>query len=1803
MNVRVIISITIALSIGCCLGSAFAQAPPPNNDCDDAIEIYLGTTSFSTIDASTDGQSHSECVVASDGGQTFYDIWYTFTAGCSGTLVLSTCNLVDYDSDLVVYLGDDCSNLELLGCNDDGNGCAGYSSYLEIPVYIGDRLTIRVGSYNYTTIPGSGDLILDIVDSSGNSIDCPANDACVDAIDISEGDTYFTTFDATTDGDSHASCSGDGQTYHDIWYNYLAPTSGTLTISTCGQANYDTDLVVYEGSNCSSLTLVGCNDDTDGCDLYTSYLEIPVLAGSNYVIRVGGWLSGSSGSGVLTLEIDGDVVEWIGADGGSWFEETNWSSGVVPTNGVDVEISGSVNINQTGAIANSVTVVNGGNLTMQPGSSLRTFNFIVDSGGNLNWIGGTIDVSSGNMTLNQSLYIGCQLDATLLAKETILSADDVTICDNGTLITTSWILADSLTNMGILIIDSVVSDIGYIWMFGDYSQTESGRLVIDIASVGGGGTTFDYIGVDGNSSIDGTIELHSSNEFQPVYGDEFLIIDNTNDLHEGEFSDSLVFGFDAGISFSDVNDISGCTMSAFVTNVIFVDADNTSGNGTSWATAYPTLQEALATAGFGEQIWIAEGTYTPGSNRTDTFSLPYSVSIYGGFDGTETSTTKRDIAGHPTILTGDINNTPETDSDDVYHVVTLPSGYISSLDGVTITKGYANGNGTNQSIGAGIYQLYGFLGITNCTIFDNYSTKEGAGVYSYGGATTYTNCLLDSNISAKNGGGIYATLSVTTLTGTTLTQNRILRYQPLYAEGGGMHMNGGTLTIDDCIFDNNSAFFGLGIADGGTGGALYAKQAITTITDTTFKNNRAFTGGGIYFVEISTSQIALINRCTFEQNSIYYHVSPYAVGGAAFKQIGMSQTKIVNSLFSGNDGEGTAIIDMGTLGGYTNKIRNCTITHNVDVGVKAAVVGTSTLSNSILWYNTGTYNRAWWNQYSGSFLIDRMLIDNVHASHPTATNVDPLFRSARGPDGEYGTGDEDYRLLPGSIAIDRGNDSAYSVSNLGSQDLDGNERFVDDVYTDDYDDDSIIDLGCYEYQAQSIGVSGFRSWKRTNSSNSSFDDDSNWEPAESPNSNDSVVILENLGPIEFNFNESITRMVYGSGITDLELNSYTLSISADDDSLLIGHLEDFGFSVCEIGILNGTLIAPRVDISGVGDGAMYFDGGVVQASNGFVLRDNGAMYGLGTINGNVYNSGTHQIDNVNGQFPSVMGDYFMTENSVPGLEGTGDIIFFMSDFYNDSGILSSVSVGGTSTLGGVLQLHGSGNILNTGESATILSSGGGIIGNFDSILAMGFGSNEIPIVSIVANAIGGESVIVTMQSVSGLLGFGDPDATNIDALPEDVTLGDIDGDGFPDIVLSIPDAVDTAGDTDDVIIIYNGGVTDGVWNGFSGGSLQVAVGNKPAGLTVGDFDEDGDLDIAVVNTLDDTVSLLKNDTSARSVVSFTVTSAVTDFYADFPDTYEAKPTDVAHGNFSTSGSVDLVIANNGDGRVVVIEGPLFAPAFMPTGFHQQTTGGAKTINPGDVNNDKDFDKIVATGGGGESNIFRGNSALSTGYLEPIVLHMGSSVSEQLVEDLDQNGKDDLVVCDQVENTISISLQNSDGTYGTPARLELDAPLEGWYVSPRSMSVIDMDDDGDLDLAVVANNADGIAVTVMFRNDSPIGGELVIFTDIGHEEGSGLNPLKARSADVDGDGYDDLLMITDTIAFRSAGAVGSTQTVVNDHTTGCLGDFNDDGSVTVLDLLTLIAAWGPGNGEEDLNGDGNVNVLDLLLLIGAWGECP
>ena len=87
---------------------------------------------------------------------------------------------------------------------------------------------------------------------------------------------------------------------------------------------------------------------------------------------------------------------------------------------------------------------------------------------------------------------------------------------------------------------------------------------------------------------------------------------------------------------------------------IYVDADASSGlnDGSSWTNAYTDLQTALTAVVHGDTIWVAEGSYQPGTTAGHRFELVDGVALYGGFNATESRLSERDLDSHKTILSG-----------------------------------------------------------------------------------------------------------------------------------------------------------------------------------------------------------------------------------------------------------------------------------------------------------------------------------------------------------------------------------------------------------------------------------------------------------------------------------------------------------------------------------------------------------------------------------------------------------------------------------------------------------------------------------------------------------------------------------------------------------------------------------------------------------------------------------------------------------------------------------------------------------------------------------------------------------------------------------------------------------------------------------------------------------------------------------------------------------------------------------------------------------------------------------------------
>jgi len=293
-------------------------------------------------------------------------------------------------------------------------------------------------------------------------------------------------------------------------------------------------------------------------------------------------------------------------------------------------------------------------------------------------------------------------------------------------------------------------------------------------------------GTSGTGNIDDDPELVDTTD--PDGGDDEF---GTNDdgLSLGSDSPCINAGDNSAVPGGITTDIKGedrimqdvVDMGAYETNVYFVDPCAPGANdGTSWYDAYTDLQSALDDATKYAVIKVADGTYVPGTSRSDYFEVENSVGIYGGYAGYGASNPdERDIGTYVSILSADIG-TPGDPCDNCYHVVRLRyNAHNAIIDGFTITGGCGSSCGggidvdgadyvtisncvikgnTASARAGGIYLKYSTWSIVkNCLFYDNEATSGlGGGVYSYrGGENSFINCTFSGNSASIKGGALY----------------------------------------------------------------------------------------------------------------------------------------------------------------------------------------------------------------------------------------------------------------------------------------------------------------------------------------------------------------------------------------------------------------------------------------------------------------------------------------------------------------------------------------------------------------------------------------------------------------------------------------------------------------------------------------------------------------------------------------------------------------------------------------------------------------------------------------------------------------------------------------------------------------------------------------------------------------------------------------------------------------------------------------------------------------------------------------
>jgi hypothetical protein len=510
------------------------------------------------------------------------------------------------------------------------------------------------------------------------------------------------------------------------------------------------------------------------------------------------------------------------------------------------------------------------------------------------------------------------------------------------------------------------------------------------------------------------------------------------------------------------------------------------------------------------------------------------------------------------------------------------------------------------------------------------------------------------------------------------------------------------------------------------------------------------------------------------------------------------------------------------------------------------------------------------------------------------------------------------------------------------------------------------------------------------------------------------------------------------------------------------------------------------------------------------------------------------------------------DNTVSVLLGNGDGTFQPQVTYTVGSGPSAIVAGDFNGDGRLdLAVANAGNYPDfVGSVSVLLGNGDGTfqpqvtypVGTFpDAIVAGDFaGTGHLDLATANFGSLGSPA-----STVSVLLGNGDgtfqsPVSYPVGSGPDGIAAGDFTGHGRIDL------AVANSNDNTVSILLGNG---DG---GFRP-ATTVGVGSVPLSLVAGDFNGDGHTDLAVANG---------GGLFGASTVSVLLGNGDGSFQPQMTYVVGSYPATIVAADLNGDGHLDLATANLNENTVSVLLGN--GDGTFRTQQKYMTGPGPYPIAAGDFNGDGRLD--LATG-----NIFDSPASVSLLFghgdctFEPQLRlgdATGASPSSAVAGDFNGDGRLDLAVANNADNTISVLLGQGDGTF---------QPQTTWPVGSGPASIVagDFNGDGRLDLAV-ANSGDNTVSVLLGNGDGTFAPQVTYAV--------GSSPEFLLAGDFNGDGRLDL-------AVANAGNYPDFAGIVS----VLLG--NGDGTFQAP-ITTTVGTAPISMVASDFNGDGR---LDLAVV--------
>ncbi len=356
------------------------------------------------------------------------------------------------------------------------------------------------------------------------------------------------------------------------------------------------------------------------------------------------------------------------------------------------------------------------------------------------------------------------------------------------------------------------------------------------------------------------------------------------------------------------------------------------------------------------------------------------------------------------------------------------------------------------------------------------------------------------------------------------------------------------------------------------------------------------------------------------------------------------------------------------------------------------------------------------------------------------------------------------------------------------------------------------------------------------------------------------------------------------------------------------------------------------------------------------------------------------------------------------------------------------------------------------------------------------------------------------------------------ATPSDVSYGDFNGDGKPDLITANYEA-------NAVSVMLNNG------NGGFAPAVIYPVGTNPKSVTVGDLNGDGKPDLVVANMVGGDLSILLGNGAG----GFTQAPKVTGM---------SYPVSSAIGDLNGDGKADLVIANAGSYQTTIMFGKGDGTFTFGFEFFKPEGGLPAAVVTADFDKDGRLDFAVAYNNTNRAIVYFNRPG---GYIDDArILDAGDQPLDMVTGDFNGDGYADLAVANYASNDVTY-LTNTK-----TANFTKTSSAVGKY--PRSLAVTDFNGDKFDDLVVANDGTNFVTTLVSNQSGAPTRKDIL----------ANESPSAVTATDFNGDGKPDVI-VADYWVNR-----------ITTYQGACASAFAPEADATGLQTLRFVQSKFPGD---------------------------